>query len=130
VDTPTEERRLLVFLVEDDEAVRLVTKRLLSKRGFDVLEAGSAAEAYEVAEGLDKPIDAILMDVNLPDGFGAVVAQRLKATLPGVVIVYTTGFAESDPVLAAALADAEWVVRKPYSGDQLAEVLRRATEEG
>jgi hypothetical protein len=45
-----------------------------------------------------------------------------------MVVVYTTGFADSDPVLAAALADATYVVRKPYTGDQLAEILQRAIQ--
>ena len=127
---PNGERRRLVLLVEDDVNLRTVTRRLLAKRGFDLIEAGSAAEAYEVVEAHEGPLDAILMDINLPDGWGATVAQRLRLERPEAVIVYTTGFAKSDPVLDAALADAEWVIRKPYRGDELAELLTRAIEEG
>ena len=127
-DTP-EGRRYVVFFVDDEDALRLVTKRLLAKRGFDVIEAASAAEASEVIESYEGPIDVLLMDVNLPDGWGSLIAQRLRDVRPEMVVVYTTGFADSDPILSAALADAEWVVRKPFTGDQLADVLRRAIEE-
>ena len=118
-----------VFLVEDEELLRGVTKRLLEKRGFIVLQAGSAEEALGVFEAHDGSVDALLMDINLPDGWGSVLAQRLKALQPDMAVVYTTGFADSDPILAAALADAEYVVRKPYTGDQVAEILQRAIAE-
>jgi hypothetical protein len=121
-------RRRLVFHVDDEAALREVTRRLLTKRGFDVIEAGSASEATEVIEAHEGRIDALLMDVNLPDGWGSTLAQRLSSGHPEMVVVYTTGFADSDPVLAAALADAAYVVHKPYTGDQLAEILQRAIQ--
>lgn len=124
-----EERRAVVFFVDDEDDLRAVTKRLLGRRGFDVIEAASAAEASDVIESHDGPIDALLMDINLPDGWGANLAQRLKEVRPEMAVVYTTGYAGSDPILAAALNDAEYVVTKPYTGERLAEVLRRAISE-
>lgn len=130
MDPAPEKPRPVVFLVDDEKALRLVTRRLLAKRGFDVIEAGSASEASDVMEAYEGPIDVLLMDINLPDGFGATLAQRLRLDRPEMPVVYTTGFADSDPVLAAALADAAFVVKKPYTGDQLAAMLRRAIEQG
>ncbi len=121
-----EGRTPLVFLVEDEDALRTVTKRLLCKRGFDVIEAASASEAYELIDSHEGPIDVLLMDINLPDGWGATLAQQLRSVRPEMAVVYTTGFAKSDPVLAGALADTQHVVHKPYTGDQLEEALQRA----
>jgi DNA-binding NtrC family response regulator len=118
--------RPLVFHVDDEASLRLVTKRLLAQRGFDVIEAGSAAEAESVIEQHAGEIDALLMDILLPDGWGNTLAQRLRTTHPEMAVVYTTGYAESDPVLAAALADAAYVIRKPYTGEGLADMLLRA----
>lgn len=126
MDTPSDGDRPLVFHVDDEAALRLVTKRLLAQRGFDVIEAGSAAEAEAVIEAYSGSIDALLMDILLPDGWGNTLAQRLRTLHPEMVVVYTTGYAETDPVLAAALADAEYVIRKPYTGEQLESTLRRA----
>lgn len=127
-DILSEGRRPVVFFVDDDDGIRHVARRLLRKRGFDVIEAASAAEAEEVIEHHEGPIDALLMDINLPDGWGAHVAQRLVATRPGMAIVYTTGFAEIDPILSGGLNAAEFVIRKPFTGDQLAGVLTAAID--
>ena len=129
-DIVNADRRPVVFFVDDDDAIRHVTNRLLRKRGFDVIGAASAAEATEVIESHEGPIDALLMDINLPDGWGAHVAQGLSATRPDMAIVYTTGFAEIDPILSGGLSAAEFVVRKPFTGDQLAEILTSAIDGG
>jgi len=125
-DTQESDRRPVVFFVDDEDGIRHVANRLLRKRGFDMIGAASAAEASEVIETYEGVIDVLLMDINLPDGWGAQVAQRLIATRPDMAIVYTTGFAEIDPILSGGLKSAEFVIRKPFTGDQLADVLRRA----
>ena len=43
-----------------------------------------------------------------------------------MAVVYTTGFAEIDPILSGGLSGADFVIRKPFTGDQLADVLTRA----
>ena len=122
-DQPT---RGTVFFVDDDDRLRSVTCRLLKARGYEVIEAESAERALEVLETHEGDIDVVLMDVNLPDGWGASLAQRLQDARPDMAVVFTTGFAETDPILASALKDAEFVVKKPFSTEQLVEVLERA----
>lgn len=119
-------RRPVVFFVDDDEGIRHVANRLLRKRGFDMIGAASAAEASDVLERYEGDIDALLMDINLPDGWGSLVAQRLKVVRPEMAVVYTTGFAQVDPILSGGLNSTEFVIRKPFTGDQLADVLTRA----
>lgn len=121
-------RKPVVFFVDDDDGIRHVANRLLRKRGFDMIGASSAAEASDVVDRYEGEIDALLMDINLPDGWGAMVAQRLRTSRPEMAVVYTTGFAEIDPILSGGLATAQYVIRKPFTGDQLAEVLTRAIE--
>jgi two-component system cell cycle sensor histidine kinase/response regulator CckA len=122
------ERKPVVFFVDDEDGVRHVANRLLRKRGFEMIGAATAAEALEVVEDFEGEIDALLMDINLPDGWGAQVAQRLCTERPDMAVVYTTGFAEVDPILSGGLNSTEYVIRKPFTGDQLAEVLTRAIE--
>lgn len=119
-------RRPVVFFVDDESGIRHIANRLLRKRGFDVITASSATEADLVVESFEGEIDALLMDINLPDGWGAMVAQRLKSARPEMAVVYTTGMAEIDPILSGGLAAAQFVIRKPFTGDQLADVLTRA----
>ncbi len=124
--TQKRDRRPVVFFVDDEEGVRHIANRLLRKRGFDMIGASTAAEAAEVIESFEGDIDALLMDINLPDGWGALLAQRLISIRPDMAIVYTTGFAEVDPILSGGLNSAQYVIRKPFTGDHLADVLRSA----
>lgn len=121
-------RRPVVFFVDDEDGVRHIANRLLRKRGFDMIGASSAAEAAEIIESFEGDIDALLMDINLPDGWGALLAQRLISVRPEMAIVYTTGFAEVDPILSGGLNSAQYVIRKPFTGDQLAQVLSQAID--
>ena len=121
-----EVKRGTVFFVDDDDRLRSVTCRLLKARGFDVLEAESAEKAVDVLDNYEGGIDVVLMDINLPDGWGASVAQRLRDARPDMAVVFTTGFADVDPILASALNDAEYVIKKPFSTEKLVEVLEKA----
>jgi DNA-binding NtrC family response regulator len=121
-------RKPVVFFVDDEDGVRHIANRLLRKRGFDMIGASSAAEAAEVIESFEGDIDALLMDINLPDGWGALLAQRLVSVRPEMAIVYTTGFAEVDPILSGGLSSAQYVIRKPFTGDHLAQVLAQAID--
>jgi DNA-binding NtrC family response regulator len=124
--SPHPTRPPTVFFVDDEAGIRHIANRLLRKRGFEVITAASGSEAEEVIEAYEGPIDALLMDINLPDGWGAMVAQRLTSTRPEMAVVYTTGMAEIDPILSGGLAGAQFVIRKPFTGDQLADTLSRA----
>lgn len=121
-------RHPVIFFVDDESGIRHIANRLLKKRGFEVITAASAAEAEAVMQQHQGEIDALLMDINLPDGWGARVAQRLTGARPGMAVVYTTGMTEIDPILSGGLAGAEFVIRKPFTGDQLADTLSRAIE--
>lgn len=121
-------RKPVVFFVDDEDGIRHIARRLLRKRGFDMIGASSAEEAAEVIEGFEGDIDVVLMDINLPYGWGARVAQRLIAARPDLAVVYTTGLAEVDPIQSGGLVGGELVIRKPFTGDQLADVLTQAIE--
>jgi CheY-like chemotaxis protein len=116
----------VVFFVDDEDQVRLATARILEKRGYGVILAASAAEASEVIETHDGKIDVLLMDIHLPDGWGATVAVRLLQARPEMALVFTTGLAADDPVLSGGLNAAEFVVTKPFTADQLVAEIERA----
>ena len=116
----------VVFLVDDDDNVRSVFGGIMRRKGIKVIEAASAEEAGRVVEVFTDPIDILLMDINLPDGWGVTLAQRLAEVHPEMVVVYTTGFADSDPILSGALADEPYVLRKPFNSQQLMQTISAA----
>jgi DNA-binding NtrC family response regulator len=116
----------VVFFVDDDDNVRSVYGGILRRNGIKVIEAASAEEASRLVEAFTGEIDILLMDINLPDGWGVTLAQRLAEVHPEMVVVYTTGFADSDPILSGALADEPYVLRKPFNAQQLMQTLSAA----
>jgi len=77
--TPIE--RQLVLVVDDNEAGRYATGRILRRAGFDVLEAGTGGEAL-LRVGQDRP-DLVLLDVRLPDMSGVEVCRKIKTSAEG-----------------------------------------------
>ncbi|NJD18940.1 MAG: response regulator [Gemmatimonadetes bacterium] len=118
----------VVFFVDDDAGLRKLVARVLAKRGFTTILAGTAEEAMHLWEEHEGHVDALLVDINLPDGWGSVLAQRLRAARPEVPLVYTTGFADVDPILSAGLNDTLYVLRKPFTTAELVGTLERAIE--
>src|SRR5690349_9603693 len=92
-----ESRRLLI--VEDDAAARAVMRQLFGTPGWEVITAGTVAEALG---RLDPPPECILLDLMLPDGPGEEILRRVRQRGLGTRVVVTT--AVGDP---ARLADLE-----------------------
>ena len=120
----------VVLFVDDEGGVRRASAKVMKQAGYQVLEAGTAEEAQKVIESYTDAIDVLIMDINLPDGWGSAVAQRLVESHPEMVVVYTTGYADSDPILSSALNDAPYVLRKPFSSEDLLNVLEEARRRG
>jgi DNA-binding NtrC family response regulator len=118
----------VVLFVDDEVGLRTVYSTTLRHEGYTVLEAGSVEEAEQIVEVRDDPLDVLIVDVNLPDGWGASVAQTVTGFFPEVKVVYTTGFAEDDPILEGALQDAPLVLKKPFDKAALLSVVGAAAE--
>jgi two-component system response regulator AtoC len=120
----------VVFFVDDEEGIRSIWSLVLRQHGYEVIEAGFAEEAVSRIETVKEPIDVLLMDINLPDGWGASVAQRLRESHPEMTVVYTTGYAATDPILSGGLGDAPFVIRKPSPTEELLRVVAAALAVG
>ncbi len=88
-----------ILVVEDEDALREVTRRILTRNGHTVLTAGSGPEAIEIVAEHDGPIDLLLTDVVMPYMLGKEVAERVRALRPGIPVLFMSGYAQ--PVLAS-----------------------------
>jgi PAS domain S-box-containing protein len=104
-----------VLVVEDEDAMREVTRRILSRNGYQVITAGTGAEALRLAEGETRPIHLLITDVIMPQMLGKEVAERVRATRPAIRTLFMSGYAH--PVLASEgkLAPGVTLIQKPFT---------------
>jgi len=67
-----------ILIVDDEEALREVTRRILTRNGYTVVTASSGAQAMEIAASHDGPIDLVLTDVIMPTMQGPAVANEMR----------------------------------------------------
>ncbi len=112
----------VVLLVEDDDAVRSLTRRVLTRAGFEVLEASNGREALERLDQHPGAIDLVLSDVVMPDMGGAELADRLRERRPGLSVVLTSGYSEAE--LRGEVRDrASAFLVKPFTPEALVRVV-------
>jgi two-component system, cell cycle sensor histidine kinase and response regulator CckA len=105
----TANRRIL--LVEDEPAVRQLALRILQRADYDVIAASSGEEAIELAHRADPPIDLLLTDVVMPGMGGPELAQQLTDRLPGLKVLFMSGYTADASIRRAGTAFLE----KPFS---------------
>ena len=84
-----------ILLAEDDGAVRRLARDVLSRHGYDVLEARDGDEALGIARAHSGAIDLLITDVVMPGLSGRDLADRLKEYQPSVRVLYTSGYTEN-----------------------------------
>jgi signal transduction histidine kinase len=112
-----------VLLVEDDELVRSVTRNVLRRRGYHVLEAPNAGEALLISERHPGAIDLLLTDVVLPHTSGPEIAQRLASLRPDMRILFMSGYA-SEAIVESLRSSERPFLEKPFTPDLLTAKIR------
>jgi CheY-like chemotaxis protein len=111
----------LILVVDDDARERAWLARVLTGAGYAVVTAASGVEAIAAARA--RPVDAVTLDLVLPDMSGWQVLAALRRERPEVPVIAVTVVA--DRQAAAAFPLAEYLV-KPVQGPDLVTALRRA----
>ena len=114
-----------ILLVEDEDAMRAATHRILVGAGFRVIAATSGADALAASTSQPEPIDLLLTDVVMPEMLGNQLAERLSALRPSLRILYMSGFAEPFLEESMDLDDID-LIEKPVTAPTLLARVRRA----
>jgi two-component system cell cycle sensor histidine kinase/response regulator CckA len=118
------------LLVEDDEGVRELTRDLLTRRGYRVLEAVDAVQAI-AHEGTEAgPIHLLLTDVVLPGKSGVELATHLRALRPLMRVLYISGYTDEAFVKRGVLTAGVPFLHKPYSAAALTTKVRAVLDDG
>ena len=120
-----------ILVVEDEAPLRHLLVRILSRSGYQVLEAASAAEIDGVL-GRDKPVlDLLITDMVLPGGkSGREVAADLRDHQPGLPVIFMSGYTRDSAVFNGSLGEDADFLEKPFTPGGLLEKVRTALDKG
>lgn len=117
-----------ILLVEDDESVRMAMEEYLLAVGYTVLTAPNGKAAIELAELYEQDgggtVQLVLTDVMMPEMNGRELADALRNRLPGIKIIFTTGYSDDPLSITESLPPDSRFIQKPYSVKELSKLIR------
>lgn len=113
-----------MLLVEDEAIVRKMVRTALEMSGFNVVEAGSAEEALSIVLHQGVSPDLLLTDVVMPKISGREVAEQLRGCLPGLKVLFMSGYTDDVVVRHGVLHAEAHFIQKPFSLPDLARKVR------
>jgi two-component system, cell cycle sensor histidine kinase and response regulator CckA len=117
-----------VLLVENDEQLCSVTREILRKNGYNVLEARNGGEALLTCEQYPGSIHLLLTDVVMPQMSGVQLARRLGETRADMKVLCVSGYAD-EAVLQHGVIDSKHAfLQKPITPDRLLRKVRQVLD--
>ncbi|MBN1774233.1 MAG: PAS domain S-box protein [Deltaproteobacteria bacterium] len=118
-----------VLLVEDDDALRRLTRTALASHGYTVLDAGDAVEGLAAAERHRGSLALLVTDVVLPRGNGRVLAEQVRARRPGIRVLFISGYTADTALPLGADQPGTAFLQKPFGPEDLARRVRKVLDE-
>lgn len=118
-----------VLLVEDEEMVRDLTRRILELCGYSVIEARNGVEALKICEETEETIALLMTDVVMPQMNGRELSEKVTAMNPKIKTLFTSGYM-NDRVMRHGISDDEVnFIQKPFAPDVLARKIRQLLDD-
>ena len=117
-----------VLVAEDEAAVRAVTREVLERQGYVVLEAPHGAAALDIAAQHRGPIQLLVTDVVMPGLSGRQLADRLARLRPDTKVLYVSGYTDDAVVRHGVLEAGIAYLQKPFTIDSLARKVREVLD--
>jgi CheY-like chemotaxis protein len=117
-----------ILLVEDEAAVRTLAKKILSQKGYRVLEASDGAIALRLAAAHVGEIDLVLTDVAMPNLGGRGMVEELRELSPGIRVLFMSGYPKEEVFPDKSSANHPYL-QKPFTGETLFSEVRSALDD-
>jgi len=121
----------LILVVDDEEIIRRTAKSLLERHGYTVVVAEDGQRAVELFQVLSDQVAAVLLDMTMPVMSGEEAFRRLKLITPGVKVILSSGYNESEAIRRFTGKGLAGFLQKPYSSatltDKVHAILHNST---
>ena len=112
-----------VLIVDDEEPIRQLERRILESGGYQVLEAARAVDAFALLQGHPIRVDLLIADLLMPDIGGEEMARRIRRDRPEIKVLYVTGHIDELMDERSTLWEGEAFLDKPFSAKALLEAV-------
>ena len=117
-----------ILLVEDEDVVRGLAKQILEQSGYKVMAAARGEEAIRLCLQSADPIHLVLTDVVMPETSGKEVADRLRELLPGLRVLFMSGYTDEAIVHHGVLDSNIEFIQKPFTPTALIRKVREVLD--
>ena len=112
----------MIFLVDDEENYRELIARVLTKAGYEVLQAADGMGALSLLERSN--VDLVISDILMPVLNGYALVARLREKWPDMPVILTTGFLSPDAAKSMMKGSVDFIP-KPINAETLLDMVRR-----
>jgi PAS domain S-box-containing protein len=114
-----------VFVVEDEEAVRELTRTILEASGYKVIEAANGLEAQRIWKDVKGEVDLLFTDMVMPEGVsGWELADKFRQQNPELKVIFASGYSAEYANRELRLKNGQLFLQKPYSSKQILKAVR------
>jgi two-component system, NtrC family, nitrogen regulation response regulator GlnG len=118
-----------VWIVDDDQSIRWVIEKALTRENIDYKMFSSATDALSALDGDSGAPQVVVTDIRMPGGSGLDLLQKLKAHSPQLPVIIMTAYSDLDSAVSAFQGGAFEYLPKPFDVAQAIELIRRAMDE-
>jgi DNA-binding NtrC family response regulator len=113
-----------ILLVEDEPLIRELSRDMLERQGYRVVLASDAKEAERMSAKAGS-FDLLITDAVMPSITGAELARRIRASHPGLKVLFISGYTSEPPEREETGGESAAFLQKPFSADSLGRKIRQ-----
>lgn len=114
-----------ILVVDDEEGIRTLVRKILDRQGFAVSEAESGDAALQLLEREEAAFDLLITDMMMPGLDGRTLAGRVSQKRPGIRILFISGYTEDAELQSGRLAAGTAFLPKPFPHSALVDAVNR-----
>ncbi len=119
-----------LLVVEDDDALRAVVRRVLLSRGYEVVDVCAPHLALDTFREHGQGIDLVVTDLVMPDMDGRSMVALMRGLRADVKVLFMSGYAERTVAAKGSVRPGNLFIQKPFTAQEIAAAVRHALNQG